>query len=39
MPNAAALRATRPAPIMTYGLDVLVHDVIDAITTLPDSSV
>src|SRR5260370_7558547 len=34
-PFAAALRARRPAPIITLGLDVLVHDVIAAITTSP----
>src|SRR5579883_3211299 len=30
-----ALRASRPAPIMTLGLDVLVQEVIAAITTSP----
>src|SRR6266700_3233003 len=34
-PLAAALRAKRPAPIMTSGLDVLVHEVMAAITTSP----
>src|SRR5260370_9321407 len=34
-PLAAALRARSPAPIMTLGFDVLVHDVIAAITTSP----
>src|SRR5437868_15207370 len=34
-PLAAALRASRPAPIRTLGLEVLVHDVIAAITTSP----
>src|SRR5665213_3963278 len=34
-PLAAALRASRPAPIMTLGFEVLVHDVIAAITTSP----
>ena len=34
-PLAAALRAKRPAPIMTLGFDVLVQDVIAAITTSP----
>src|SRR5262245_30638034 len=34
-PRAAALRASRPAAIMTLGLDVLVHDVMAAITTSP----
>src|SRR5580693_9094078 len=34
-PLAAALRASRPAPIMTLGFDVLVQDVIAAITTSP----
>src|SRR5258708_8606764 len=32
---AAALRARSPAPIMTLGLEVLVHDVMAAITTSP----
>src|SRR5437763_10693392 len=32
-PRAAALRASRPAPTITLGFDVLVHDVIAAITT------
>src|SRR5438309_1060170 len=34
-PLAAALRASRPAPIITLGLDVLVQEVIAAITTSP----
>src|SRR6266849_219829 len=34
-PLAAALRARSPAPIMTLGLEVLVHDVMAAITTSP----
>src|ERR1700680_4816211 len=34
-PLAAALRARSPAPIMTLGFDVLVHEVIAAITASP----
>src|ERR1700748_1071089 len=34
-PLAAALRANRPAPISTLGLEVLVQEVIAAITTSP----
>src|SRR5713101_1101354 len=34
-PLATALRASRPAPTMTEGFDVLVQDVIAAITTSP----
>ena len=34
-PFAAALRASKPAPIITFGLEVLVQDVIAAITTSP----
>src|SRR6186997_2427312 len=34
-PLAAALRASRPAPIRTLGLEVLVQEVIAAITTSP----
>src|SRR5947208_9676374 len=34
-PLAAALRANRPAPIKTLGFDVLVQEVIAAITTSP----
>src|SRR3978361_898139 len=34
-PRAAALRANRPAPIRTLGLEVLVQEVIAAITTSP----
>src|SRR5438270_6065830 len=32
-PLATALRASSPAPTMTLGLDVFVHEVIAAITT------
>src|SRR5947199_8718181 len=34
-PLAAALRAKRPAPISTLGLEVLVQEVIAAMTTSP----
>src|SRR6201989_2263640 len=34
-PLGAALRANRPAPISTLGLEVLVQDVIAAMTTSP----
>src|ERR1700751_2989056 len=34
-PLAAALRASSPAPIITLGFDVLVHDVMAAMTTSP----
>src|SRR5580765_6585377 len=34
-PRSTAFRASRPAPIMTDGFDVFVHDVIAAITTAP----
>src|SRR5215471_12805466 len=34
-PLATALRASRPAPTMTVGFDVLVQDVIAAMTTSP----
>src|SRR5712691_292981 len=34
-PFATALRANRPAPTITFGLDVLVQDVIAAMTTSP----
>jgi hypothetical protein len=34
-PRSTALRASRAAPIITCGFDVLVHDVIAAITTAP----
>src|SRR6201999_2643853 len=34
-PSAAALRASSPAPIRTLGLDVLVQEVMAAITTSP----
>ena len=34
-PFATALRARSPAPIMTLGFEVLVHDVIAAMTTSP----
>src|SRR5918994_4151289 len=37
-PRSAALRASSPAPIITLGFDVLVHEVIAAITTCPWSS-
>src|ERR687897_2704744 len=37
-PRSAALRASSPAPIITLGFDVLVHEVIAAITTWPWSS-
>ena len=35
MPFSTAFFATRPAPSMTAGLDVFVHEVIAAITTSP----
>jgi hypothetical protein len=34
-PFSTALRASRPAPSMTVGFDVFVHDVIAAMTTCP----
>src|SRR6516164_8272385 len=34
-PLATALRASKPAPIITLGLEVLVHEVMAAITTSP----
>src|SRR6266511_3665761 len=34
-PSAAAFLATRPAATSTYGFEVLVHEVIAAMTTLP----
>ena len=34
-PRATALRASRPAPTITVGFEVLVHDVIAAIATDP----
>src|SRR6266699_1614102 len=34
-PFATALRASSPAPIMTLGFDVLVHEVMAAMTTSP----
>ena len=34
-PRAAALRATRPAAIMTSGFEVFVQEVIAAMTTSP----
>src|SRR5437762_8561447 len=34
-PFATALRASRPAPSMTLGFEVFVHEVIAAITTWP----
>src|SRR5206468_462079 len=37
-PRSTALRASSAAPSITCGLDVLVHDVIAAITTAPWSS-
>ena len=37
-PFSTALRASSAAPSITSGLDVLVHDVIAAITTAPWSS-
>ncbi len=37
-PRSTALRASRPAPIITDGFDVFVHDVIAAMTTWPWSS-
>src|SRR6476659_4446915 len=37
-PRSTALRASSAAPIITCGLDVLVHEVIAAITTAPWSS-
>src|SRR5271157_1764228 len=38
-PFAIAFRAKSPAAIMTFGFDVLVHEVIAAITTSPLPSV
>ena len=37
-PFSWAFRATRPAPIMTDGFEVLVHEVIEAMVTMPWSS-
>src|SRR4051812_21038648 len=37
-PRSTALRASSPAPTITNGLDVLVHDVMAATTTAPWSS-
>ena len=37
-PLSIAFFATRPAPISTFGFEVLVHDVIAAITILPSLS-
>src|ERR1022692_1782962 len=37
-PASTALRASRAAPTITYGLEVLVQDVIAAITTEPWST-
>ena len=34
-PRATALRASRPAPTMTVGFEVFVHDVMAAIATEP----
>ena len=38
-PFSAALRAMRPAPTMTDGLEVLVQEVMEAIATMPWSRV
>ena len=38
-PFAAAFRAIRPAPTMTDGLEVLVQEVMEAIATMPWSTV
>ena len=38
-PRATALRASRPAPTMTVGLEVFVHDVIAAMATDPERMV
>ena len=38
-PFSTAFFASRPAPIITDGFDVFVHEVIAAITTEPCSSV
>ena len=37
-PRSTAFLASRPAPIITDGFDVFVHEVIAAITTCPWSS-
>ena len=37
-PRSTALRASRPAPSMTDGLEVFVHDVMAAMTTWPWST-
>src|SRR5689334_25058969 len=37
-PRSTAILASRPAPTMTDGLDVLVHEVMDEMTTAPWSS-
>ena len=37
-PFATALRASSPAPTMTEGFEVLVHDVMAAITMAPSRS-
>jgi hypothetical protein len=34
-PRSTAFRASRPAPTITDGFEVLVHEVIAAITTAP----
>src|ERR687889_2421952 len=34
-PRSTAFLASRPAPTITDGLDVLVHEVIEAMTTAP----
>ncbi|MNS77482.1 hypothetical protein D3C72_1110640 [compost metagenome] len=39
MPRAWALRATRPAAIRTDGFEVLVHEVMAAMTTSPSPTV
>ncbi len=36
-PFSTALRASRPAPSMTAGLEVLVQEVMAAMTTAPSS--
>ncbi len=38
-PRATAFRASRPALMITPGLEVLVHEVIAAMTTLPSAGV
>ena len=34
-PFSLALRAIKPAPIITEGLEVLVHEVMEAMATMP----